>query len=82
MEHQFGKQVLSCEFRVAEVCVCDAGMFSRFTGHSASLKRSLGTDEFSRKRGGVEEKSLEKDGRPVLFYSTTRRTAGGNPETF
>lgn len=30
----------------------------------------------------MEEKSLEKDERPVLFDSTTRRMAGGNPETF
>lgn len=63
------------------VCVMVA-CFPVLLVNSASLKRSLGTDEFSRKRGGVEEKSLEKDGRPVLFDSTTCRTAGGNPENF
>ena len=63
------------------VCVMLA-CFSILLVISASLNRSLGTDEFSRMRGGVEEKSLEKDERPVLFDSTTCRMAGGNPETF
>lgn len=56
--------------------------FSILLVNSASLKRSLGMDEFSRMRGGAEEESPEKDGRPVLFDSTTCGTAGGNPETF